>query len=186
MEAVDVLHSPWCPEPAEDGRRPGIETISPTRTVSSRSWRRAQAFRVRDDAREGTSRHAERVRRMDRGVAHVTATQHETGVNQYPAHYEPPHGSTWTVFSDRVSYAEPGWRSRGSRSARLSPWRCALGGGGPGLDDEADLRRRRNGARADRVPGRDRVSPTTGCITSRAGPRSREDHSGHGAMCTWR
>ena len=28
----------------------------------------------------------------------MTATQHETSVNQYPAHFEPPHGSTWKAF----------------------------------------------------------------------------------------
>jgi hypothetical protein len=35
---------------------------------------------------------------MDRGAAHVTATQHESDLNRYPTHFEPPHGSTWKAF----------------------------------------------------------------------------------------
>ena len=71
--------------------------------------------------------------------------------------------------------------ARGVR-ARRAPCHGAprLVGLGPDLDDGGDPRRRRDGARADRVPGPGSGRSTTGSTTSRAGPTEPEDHSGHG------
>ena len=163
MEAVDVLHSFWVPNFGQKmDAVPGIKTsilVTPTRTGEFEVVCAELCGLGHATMRaEGTGRYTERVRRMDRGAAHVTATQHETGVNQYPAHFEPPHGSTWKAFFGPGSRTRSLDGARGVRGRRASRHGAArVVGAGPGLDDGGDPRRRRNGARADRVPGRDRV-----------------------------
>ena len=103
MEAVDVLHSFWVPNFGQKmDAVPGIETsilVTPRERVSSRSCAPSSAGSgTRRCARRHESLHRASSTHVGRGAAHVTATQHETGVNQYPAHFEPPHGSTWKAF----------------------------------------------------------------------------------------
>ena len=103
ITSVDVIHSFWVPEFGQKKDAvPGIETtssVTPKHTgefavVCTESVRP----RARDDAREGARRDPGRVREVGQGAERVTAT-HPEQRQQYPAHFEPPHGSTWRLSS---------------------------------------------------------------------------------------
>src|SRR5262249_566892 len=59
--------------------------------------RRAVRPRARDHACDGTGGDAARGRQADRGAEGVAGTAPEQA-EQYPAHFEPPRGSTWRLF----------------------------------------------------------------------------------------
>jgi hypothetical protein len=102
MESVDVIHSFWVPNFGQKmDAVPGIETtilVTPTRTgdfavVCTELCGLGHAT-MRAKARVVTQSEFAKV---DRGAEGVTAT-HPEQAEQYPAHFEPPRGSTWRMF----------------------------------------------------------------------------------------